>query len=205
MRILMLSQYYPPEPMRLLSDMAQSLQSLGHEVTVLTGFPNWPTGEVYPGYRTSLRKKEMMDGVPVVRIPLYPDHSKSARKRAMNFVSFPISACTFGPLFVKRPDIIHAIQPPTTCFAAWYLSKLWNVPFTYEVQDMWPETLSATGMVGSQRVLETVGRFCKWAYNKAAAVRVISPGFRENLLGKGVRSDKIHVIQNWVDTDLYKP
>lgn len=189
--------------MKLLSDMAESLQSRGHEVTVLTGYPNWPSGQVYPGYRIRARQVEDVGGVRVVRIPLYPDHSKSGLRRALNFLSFIVSASVLGPLFVRRHDIIHAIQPPTTCIPAWVLSRLWHVPFTYEVQDMWPETLSSTGMIGNRRVLRLVGRYCGWAYRCAAAVRVISPGFRADLVTKNVPPEKVRFIPNWVDAEFY--
>ena len=205
MRILILSQWYPPEPMKQLSDMAETLQSLGHEVTVLTGFPNWPTGKLYPGYRMKLWQKETLNGVPVVRIPLYPDHSSSKLKRIFNFLSFVVTASILGAWLVKKPDVIHVIQPPTTCFPAWFLSRLWKIPFTYEVQDMWPETLLATNMIHNRKVLDLVGKYCDWVYTKAAAIRVISKGFKADLINKGVPTDKIYLISNWVDIDFYKP
>lgn len=205
MRILILSQWYPPEPMRLLSDMTETLKAKGHDVIVLTGFPNWPEGKLYPGYKIRLWQKETIGGVPIVRIPLYPDHSRSKIRRIANYLSFVISASLLGFFLIRRPDIIHAIQPPTTCFPAWFLSRLWRVPFTYEVQDMWPETLKATGMMNNKKALSAVSKYCEWAYEKAAAIRVISPGFRDNLIAKGVSQDKIYFIPNWVDTDFYKP
>ena len=197
MRILILSQWYPPEPMKLLSDMAETLMEKGHDVVVLTGFPNWPEGRLYPGYKIKLRQKEMIGGVPVIRIPLYPNHSKSKIRRISNYLSFVITSSLLGVLFIQRPDIIHAIQPPTTCLPAWFLSRLWRIPFTYEVQDMWPETLEATGMMNNKKVLSLVSRFCDWSYRKADAIRVISPGFRENLIAR-VPPEKIHVISNWL-------
>lgn len=205
MRILLLSQWYPPEPMKLLSDMAETLKEFGHDVTVLTGFPNWPSGRIYPGYAIRIRQKEFQSGVPVIRVPIYPDHSRSKQKRILNLLSFVVSSSAFGPLFCKRPDIIHAIQPPTTCLAAWHLGRIWNVPFTYEVQDMWPETLQATNMITNVNSLSTVGKYCEWVYGKAAAIRVISPGFGENLVSKGVPACKVHFIPNWVDADFYTP
>lgn len=205
MRILILSQWYPPEPMKLLSDMTETLRVKGHDVVVLTGFPNWPSGKIYPGYKVKLWQKETIGGVTIVRIPLYPDHSVSKIRRISNFISYVISASLLGFFLIRRPDIIHAIQPPTTCFPAWFLSRLWRIPFTYEVQDMWPETLQATGMVNNRRVLTVMSMYCNWAYARAAAIRVISPGFRHNLIAKGVSIEKIHLIPNWVDTDFYKP
>ena len=206
MRILILTQWYPPEPQKLQSDLAQTLQSLGHDVTVLTGFPNWPSGKLFPGYRLKHWQRENLDGVSLIRVPLYPDHSRSVFKRILNYVSFAASAALLGPWLAPRPDVIHVVHPPVAVgVAGWLISCLWRVPFTFEIQDMWPETLRATGMVNSEHALSLVGWFAKWVYNRAAAIRVISPGFRDNLLSKGVPPEKVHVISNWVDTDFYKP
>ena len=205
MRILLLTQWYPPEPQEFLAEMAQSLKALGHEVTILTGFPNWPSGEVYPGYRIKPWQRETMDGIQIVRVALYPDHSRSGFRRAVNYISFALSATILGPWLVQKPDVIHVIPPLTVGVPAWLLSRLWRVPFTHEIQDIWPETLAATRMLNNQRALVYIGKFAKWIYRRASAIRVISPGFKANLIQKGVPAEKIHVISNWVDTDFYRP
>ena len=206
MKILLLSQWYPPEPMKLLSDMTESFVGLGHEVTVLTGFPNWPTGKIYPGYRQRLVQRETVNGVRIIRIPLYPDHSGNPFKRAANFLSFALSATVLGPFLAPRVDIMHVIHPPITIgFPAWILSRLRGFPFTIEIQDMWPENLRSTGMLRNESALRFIGTLARWVYSKAALVRVISPGFRLNLLSKGVPDEKIRVISNWVDTEYYRP
>jgi hypothetical protein len=148
MRILILTQWYQPEPPRLLRDLAQSLQALEHHVEVLTGFPNYPSGRLYPGYRLWLWQKEVLDHIPVARVFLYPDYGRSALKRTLSFVSFTASVTLLGPWLASRPDVIHVIYPPAIVGGpAWLLSRLWRVPFTLEIYDMWPETLRATGMV----------------------------------------------------------
>ncbi|MBZ5582305.1 MAG: glycosyltransferase family 4 protein [Acidobacteriia bacterium] len=206
MQILILSQWYPPEPMKLLSDMTESLVAMGHEVTVLTGFPNWPTGKIYLGYRQRLVQRETVNGVRIIRIPLYPDHSDNPFKRAANFLSFALSATILGPFLVPRVDIMHVIHPPITVgFPAWTLSRLRGCPFTIEIQDMWPENLRSTGMLRNELALRLIGTLARWVYSEAALVRVISPGFRLNLLSKGVPDEKIRVISNWVDIDFYRP
>jgi len=205
MRILLLTQWYPPEPQEFLAEMAQSLQALGHEVTVLTGFPNWPSGEVYPGYRIKPWQRETLDGVNLIRVPLYPDHSRSGLKRILNYFSFALSATLLGPWLVRRVDVIHVIPPVTVAVPAWVLSHLWGISFTHEIQDIWPETLAATGMINNQRVLAAIGRFAQWVYRHSSAIRVITPGFKANLVQKGVPAGKIHVISNWVDTSFYRP
>ena len=206
MRVIILSQWYPPEPGLLMQELAQSLQDLGHEVTVLTGFPNYPSGRVYPGYRVRPWMKETIEGVSIVRVALYPEHSRSAIKRILNFLSFAFSSSCLAPFLLARPDVLFVYHPPLTVgVPAMWLSWLWRVPFVYQIQDMWPETLSATGMLRSPRLLRWVGRFAKLAYARAAAICVISPGFRANLLAKGVPGSKVHVVSNWVDSAVYKP
>ncbi len=206
MKILLLTQWYPPEPQKVVSDLAESLHARGHDITVLTGFPNYPSGKLYPGYRLRLCRRETMNGLPIIRVPLFPDHSRSGVKRALNFISFALSCIFLGLWKIPRVDLVYVIHPPLTIgLPAWFLSRILRVPFVYEIQDMWPETLRATGMVNSERVLGLLGRFAKWVYRRAAAIRVISPGFRQNLIRKGVAAEKIHVISNWVDTDFYRP
>jgi glycosyltransferase involved in cell wall biosynthesis len=206
MKILLLSQWYPPEPVKLLSDMTESLVAMGHEVTVLTGFPNWPTGRIYPGYRQRLVHRETVNGVRIIRIPLYADHSGNAFKRAANFLSFALSATILGPFLCPDVDVMHVFHPPIMVgFSAWVISRLRGFSFTMEIQDMWPETLRSTGMLHNDFALRVISAFADWVYSKAEFIRVISPGFRLNLLSKGVSDQKIRVISNWVDTEFYHP
>lgn len=206
MRILLLTQWFLPEPQKLLFELAVTLKELGHEVTVLTGLPNWPTGRIYPGYKYRLWQKEEMGGVTVIRVPLYPDHSRNGMLRALNFFSFSVAAAVLGPFLVPRVDVIHVVHPPITIgVAAWVISRLRGVPFTYEIQDMWPETLAATGMVRKTWALRLVGWLAQWVYRRSDGIRVISPGFRENLIAKGVPAEKIHTVSNWVDPEFYIP
>jgi len=207
MRILLLTQTYPPEPEKILSDLAEGLQDLGHDVTVLTGFPNWPSGKLYPGYRIRLWQRETIHGVPVIRVPLYPDHSTSAVKRTLNMISFVFFATLLGPSLVPRVDIVHVVHPPLLTIgpSIWLYCQVRRIPFTYEIQDMWPETMQATGLMTNRLANTLVGWFAKWVYRRAAAIRVISPGFRSNLINKGVPAEKIHAISNWTDTDFFRP
>jgi len=203
MKILLLTQWYPPEPAVLLQELAQTLQSKGHDVTVLTGFPNYPSGKLYAGYRLRLFQRQVVGGIPVLRLPLYLDHSLSSMKRTLNYLSFAISCLLLGFWLVPRPDVIFVYHPPLTIgLPAWILSRLWRVKFVYQVQDMWPETLSATGMIQNRNLLIIVGRFARWVYSRAHSILVISPGFKKNLMDKGVSPEKIHVISNWMEGDI---
>jgi glycosyltransferase involved in cell wall biosynthesis len=206
MRILFISQFYLPEPTSMFQELVQTLQRRGHDVTVLTGFPNYPTGKLYSGYRIRLWQWEMVEQVPVLRVPLYPNHSRSGFKRMNNFISFAVSSSLLAPWLLQKPDVVFVRHPPLTVgLPAFAISRRFRVPFVYQIQDMWPETLRATGMMQNEYLLNLVGAAAKWVYRKASAVLVISPGFKKNLVEKGVSTSKIYEVSNWVDTSVYFP
>lgn len=200
MRILIISQWFDPEPTFKGLAFARELVRLGHEVEVLTGFPNYPGGRLYPGYRVRLLQREVVDGVSVIRVPLYPSHDSSAVKRIMNYVSFALCAALWGSLLVKKADVAYVYHPPATvALPAMALKLLRGIPFVYDIQDLWPDTLAATGMVRNKWILACVGLFCRLAYRLADRIVVLSPGFRGLLLGRGVPAGKVSVIYNWCD------
>jgi glycosyltransferase involved in cell wall biosynthesis len=207
MRIIVLSQLYQPEPEPKIHLLARDLAARGHQVTSITGLPNYPEGRVYEGYRVRpWPRSEERDGVRVVRVPLYADHSRSAARRVLNYASFAASAALMGPAASGPADVMWVYHPPlTVALPAMAIAAARRIPFAYEIQDMWPETLGATGMVRSPRVLEGVGAFARAVYRRADRLVVISPGFRRNLIEKGVPAEKIEVIPNWADEDLYRP
>jgi glycosyltransferase involved in cell wall biosynthesis len=169
-------------------------------VQVLTGFPNYPTGKVYPPYRIKLVQREDMDGIEVIRVPLYPSHDRSAFRRILNYSSYAVSAASIGAALVQRADVAYVYHPPASVgLTALALKYLRGIPFVYDIQDLWPDTLAVSGMFNSPRGLEAVGAWCKLIYHEAAHIVVLSPGFRELLVERGVPSDKVSVIYNWAD------
>jgi len=200
----MLTQWFQPEPIFKGLPFAKDLIKRGHSVTVVTGFPNVPEGKIYPGYKISLLKRETMDGVEVIRVPLYPSHSKSVIGRTANYLSFAISAAILGSIVTKRPDILYVYHPPATVgMAGLVLKKIHRVPMVYDIQDLWPDTLVATGMVKEGIIISIVNSICKLIYNQASHITVLSPGFKSKLIERGVPSDKIDVIYNWNTEDFY--
>ena len=186
--------------------MACDLIKRGHQVLSITGFPNYPSGKIYPGYRQRLWQREEIDGVPVLRLPLYPDRSRSGVRRALNFLSFAASTSLLGPILCGSADVMWVYHPPLTIgIPAWWIGLLRRVPFVYEIKDMWPETLVATDMMRSRVALGMLDRLARFIYDRAVAITVVSPGFKRNLIAKGVPADKIHVIPNWADEDVYRP
>lgn len=201
MKILLLTQWFDPEPTFKGLLFAKELQRRGHEVEVLTGFPNYPGGHLYPGFRMRPFRREVVDGIPVLRVALYPSHDGSAVHRVLNYGSFAASA-SIASLFIRRPDVVYVYHPPATVgIPALVLKHLRGVPFVYDVQDLWPETLAATGMVSNRRVLGLVDLLVRGVYRGAAEVVVLSPGFRAALLGKGVPPETVTVIPNWAHED----
>lgn len=161
---------------------------------------------MHQGYRNRWRQWDEMDGVRVLRLPLYPEHSGSGVKRSLNYLSFAASASLLGPALCGAADAMWVYHPPLTVgIPAWLIGLTRRVPYIYEVQDVWPETLSATGMITSENILAMVSRLSMAVYAGAAAITVISPGFKRNLVSKGVPEEKIHVIPNWADEEIYRP
>lgn len=200
MKILLLTQWFDPEPTFKGLLFAKTLQEKGHEVEVITGFPNYPGGKIYDGYRMRWFQREDLDGVRVNRVPLYPSHDGSALKRIFNYISFFFSATLFGIFFAKKTDIIYVYHPPLTVGLAGALIGLFRkTPFVCDIQDLWPDTLRATGMISNPSALKLVGRVCNWVYGRAAHIVVLSPGFKDILIRRGIPQDKLTVIYNWCD------
>ncbi|HKS26843.1 MAG TPA: glycosyltransferase family 4 protein [Pyrinomonadaceae bacterium] len=210
MRILFLTQWFDPEPGALRGlPLARWLVQRGHEVEVVTGFPNYPSGKIYPGYRMRLWQRQEMDGVSVLRVPLYPNHDESAVRRIVNYGSFALSAASLGTSLIGKADVGFVYHPPATVgFPAMVLKRLRSVPFIYHIADMWPESVVESGMIGNgkkRRAVESLlSKWCKMVYRDARAITVLSPGFKQLLIERGVPADKIHIIYNWAD-DVFEP
>jgi colanic acid biosynthesis glycosyl transferase WcaI len=207
MRILCISQWFEPEPTFKGLVFAKALQAAGHDIEVITGFPNYPDGRIYPNYKIRWLQREVMDGIWVTRVPLYPSHSSSATGRALNYLSFAVTSCLYGVFAARKADVIYAYHPPATVsLSAALIGMICRTPVVVDINDLWPDTLEATGMVRNKRLLRLVGRACLWIYSRAARVVVGTPGYRARLLERGVPPEKIEVIYNWCDeSSLRRP
>ena len=199
-RVLLLTQWFDPEPTFKGLVFARELVRQGFDVEVVTGFPNYPGGKVYAGYKIKLIQRECIDGVQITRLPLYPNHDQSALKRVLNYASFAASALVYGLFMAKRADVMYAYHPPLTVgIAASLIRWVRGTPLVYDIQDMWPDTLRATGMLNNHRALDLVGRVCDWVYKRVDQLVVLSPGFKRLLVQRGVPEGKVDVIYNWAD------
>lgn len=206
MRIAFVTQWFPPEPGTLVaSAIAEGLASRGHEVHVLTGFPNYPTGELHEDYPIRPYRREQLGSITVHRAPLYPSHDRSAARRMVNYLSFALAATAVGSTRVPRPDAWLIYSSPATAAVPALLSR-WgrSVPMFLIIQDLWPDSVTQSGFVGGRVVRgieRALTRFCRWSYSRAVGIGVISPSMRHILVKRGVPDDKIFDTPNWVTTD----
>ena len=203
MRIMILSQYYDPEPVAKPGEIARALRDRGHETAVVTGFPNYPSGKLYEGYRLRLIQRESQQEIPIVRTFEFPYHGKSVLGRLINYGSFVVFA-PLGALFGRQPDVMYVWHPPLTVgVAAWLISKLRGIPFVYDVQDIWPESAILSGLMKPGMLTRVISKLERFVYRRAAHLLVVTEGARRNLIGKGIAADKITVMPHWVDESLF--
>ncbi len=196
----MISQWFHPEPSFKGLPFARALADRGHQVQVLTGFPNYPGGRLYPGYRVRPWRREVLDGIPVLRVPLYPSHDRSGLRRTLNYLTFAWSATALGSALLEKPDVIYAYHPPATIgLPAVALSLTTGAPFVYDIQDLWPDSVLHSGMLADGVTMRAISAWCGFVYRRASQIVVLSPGFKRVLRERGVPSAKISVVYNWAD------
>lgn len=201
MRLLFLSQLFDPENSIKGLEFARQLTKQGHSVEVITAFPSYPGGRIYAGYKSSLVQTETIDGVRVVRLGTYITHDKSAVKRLLGYASFGVNAFLYVVFSRRKCDVIYAYYPPVVVgLLAWGLSLVKKVPFIYDIQDLWPDALVGAGIVHENgRVVKFLNKACDWVYRKAAAIVVLSEGYKKSLIERGVPFEKVKIIFNWCD------
>lgn len=209
-RVAYLTQWFSPEPDGPPLWVAQALRDLDFEVHVVTGIPNYPLGVVYPGYKANRSVREVVDGIPVTRCPLFPSHDRSALRRGLNYASFALSASWTGRKILRSADVTLVYSSPeTAAIPALLLNIQSATPYVLLIQDLWPETVLQTGFINSSVAQQVVQKslsdmdhaLCK----RAAHILVIAPGMKDALVARGVPSDKISVMFNWVDESIVFP
>lgn len=200
-RLLYVTQWFDPEPNIIKGPVfVRALEAAGHSVDVLTGFPNYPTGNIYPGYRLKPLQRETLDGVRVWRVPLYPSHDASSLGRSLNFASFFISVLVFLLIRGRHYDAWYVYHPPITPgVAAAVAGKLLRRPFLLEIQDLWPDTVTVSNMSGTRRLETLLDALCNFTYRHARRIVVQSQGIAGRLRQRGVPPEKIGVVRNWAD------
>ena len=209
MRILYLSQYFPPEAGATQTrayEMASNFVRLGHQVTMLAEVPNHPSGIIPPEYKGKYFERADLDGIEVIRVWVKASPTKNFRNRMLFYLTFMINAAIAG-LFMARGhyDLVYATSPPLFVGgAALAISGLRRIPLVFEVRDLWPESAVALGEISNRRAIAWSTRLEEACYRKARAVVVVTQGIRQRLVERGIPPEKIFWIPNGANTDLFQ-
>jgi glycosyltransferase involved in cell wall biosynthesis len=205
MRILIISQYYYPEPVEKIHDLARGLVRRNHDVQVITGFPCYPAGKVYSGYRQKIGFDEELDGVRIARVPQIPDHSRSAAMRIVYYISFAVSAAIAGLANYRSADVVLVYQAALPVgLSGWLIRRLCGIPLIIDVVDLWPESVVASGMLTNRFAIRLIRQIAGLIYRMADHINVVTHGYKRCLLDMGISNEKISVIHNWMPTSTYQ-
>lgn len=205
MKLLVVSQYFWPENF-IISDFVRKLAERGHDVVVATGKPNYPDGRVFPGYRAGgVTRERFLDQVDVVRVPIWPRGRGGAINLALNYLSFVFSGLLFFPWLLRSRSfdaiLVFAPSPITQVIPAILLKWLKRAHLAVWVQDMWPESLAATGFIRNAGVLKAVGGLVRWIYTRSDTLLLQSRAFQEPTT-LYADAEKLVYFPNSVDPDL---
>jgi len=199
MRVLVVSQYFWPENFRV-NDLVSELVKRGHEITVLTGKPNYPAGKVFEDYKKNPKDFEHFEGVRVFRAPMLA-RGHGALRLFLNYLSFVVGASVWSPWFLRGQsfDVIFVYEPSpiTVGLPAIIIGRLKCAPIVFWALDLWPETLAAIGVVRSPRLLSWVGCLVSYIYNKCTLILGQSRGFLSSIEKYCSNPRKIHYFPSW--------
>lgn len=207
--IVVLSQFFLPERAPFSRAIARALHEHGFKVSVVTGYPNRPGGKLFPGYKQRIRFSEVIGGIRVHRVPLIINHSRRAMERMMNFLSFSASALTVSRA-IKDADAVYVYATPATAaIPAQIWRKIYGIPYVLHVQDLWPESVTDSGMIGNKTINRVVRRLLShWTdrlYSQSDALIAISSGMKDMLVQRGNNAVSCEVVYNWADETTIVP
>lgn len=199
MRVLVWTQYFWPENFHINQVVAE-LCNQGADVTVLTGKPNYPDGEIFLGYSAMSVQVEQREGVEIIRLPLRPRGKSSAKGLILNYLSFIVSGYLLGPwaLRGRKFDVIfvYAPSPLLQALPAIFVSWIKRAPLVLWVQDIWPESLQATGFISNRRVLKLIEYIVRYIYRFSDSILIQSEGFRDSVQRLSSNRGKIKFFPN---------
>ncbi len=208
MHILFLTDNFPPEvnaPASRTFEHCREWVKEGHQVTVITGVPNFPKGKVFDGYHNRLWQRETMDGIQVIRVWSYITPNVGFAKRTLDYLSYMVTGF-LASLFVRRVDVVVGTSPQffTVC-AAYVTALIKRVPWIFELRDIWPESIRVVGAMKQSWMLDHLEKLELFLYRKASSIVSVTYAFRAALIRRGINGDKIHVVTNGVDISRFSP
>jgi glycosyltransferase involved in cell wall biosynthesis len=208
MHILLLSENFPPEVNAVASrvhERAVYWVRDGHEVTIVTCFPNFPQGRLHEGWRQRALHVSFVDGIRVIRVPTYMAANEGLLRRTIDFASFMVSAVVATPR-LPRADVVVGSSPQFfAAVAAWIIARIRRKPFVFEIADLWPASVRAVGAVRDGWILGLFEKLELFLYRQSMAVVALTDAFKRNLVSRGIAPEKIHVVINGVDLLRYAP
>ena len=208
MKILFITDNFTPEvnapATRTYEHVKEWIKDKNVEVTIITCAPNFPHGKVYNGYKNKLYQKEYIDGIEVIRVWSYITSNSGFLKRVLDYISFGIMAFLVG-LF-KKHDLIIATSPQFfTTWAAWGLSKIKRKPWIFELRDLWPESIKTVGAMKQGKAIDTLEKIELGLYKSCNKVVAVTDAFKTNLINRGIDANKIEVVTNGSNMELFSP
>lgn len=210
MRILYVSQYFPPEmgaPAARVHELSREWVRAGHRVAVLTGFAHHPTGIKAPSDRGVLLRRERVDGIEVLRTYVFAAPNRGTLKRMVSYASFMASATLLGGVCTSRPDVVVGTSPQLlAAVAARALAGLHEAPFVFEVRDLWPESILAVEALRDSLLVRGLKTLAAWMYRGADRIVTVGEGYRRGIHARyGIPLDRMDVVPNGIDTALFVP
>lgn len=204
MKILVITQYFWPEEFRI-NDICKGLKEAGHEVEILTGLPNYPTGKIFEGFSYVKRGTKEYEGMKVRRVGIIPRGKNNSIMLTLNYLSFMISASIrVIPLMFKKYDRIFVFQvsPITTAVPAIFLSKIKKIPSYIYIQDLWPETFYSIVNISNKKIRKAMKKISNKIYNTFDKLLIASKGYEEILIDGGIDKGKLEYFPQWAE-DFY--
>lgn len=206
LRILLITHFYPPEmgaAAARLQGLAHWLVKWDHKVTVLTGFPNYPSGKISSNYRYKLQANEWFDGVNIVRTWVFATSHHSSIKRLLNYISFVVSSIITGLTLRKKYNVILVSSPPLFIgIAGIILGKIFNVPFVLDLRDLWPDVAIEAGVFSEKSLAMKWSRgLANYIYHRAAHLTPVTESKLKRLYSIGIQKERMTVVENGVDFD----
>lgn len=206
MRFLFITQYFPPEvgaPQVRLASLVRELMRMGHQVEIVTAFPNYPSGSIFPEYRGQFYKRESWEGATVHRTWLYACVG-AGLKRIFNYLSFTLT-CLFGILRARKADCVFVESPPLfLAIPGFLVSRVWKSTFVFNVADLWPDCVQQLGLMRDGISLRAARALERWTYRRADYVNAVTERMKQILLTeKGLPPEKLLFLPNGVDTEMF--
>jgi glycosyltransferase involved in cell wall biosynthesis len=209
MKIVVLCHYFPPEigaPSARIYEMAKHWVEHGNEVHIVTCFPNHPTGIIPDEYKGLKYKEELMDGIHVHRNYVYATPNKGFAKKSLGHISFMISSVLISMKKIKSPDVIVTSSPTFfSIFSGYWYSLRKNAPFLLEIRDLWPAAMIELGVMKKGFITNKLEKMELFFYRKCKELIMVTESFKLNVVERGIDANKVHVITNGVDIDIFYP